>query len=129
MYKIVTLLTGCLALAGCGTSLCIESSPRGSDASPDGVVVNRRQFYSGKVSGRLAGKSTKISFAGVDHDDVLIVNISRKPFASGKLTLELDDRQLIRQVGITSETGAVAGANAATEVVEKRKEIREADDD
>ncbi len=121
---------GCLVLvalqAGCGTSLVVtQTTPDAQD--PGGVPVNRRATYRvvgltlapGVAPGCDAPPGCKIDLDqrldAVDPETLLSVNVSRQPFASGKLGLTLDARQAIEAVSISSDTGLVRAVEGAAE--------------
>jgi hypothetical protein len=121
--------------ASCGTSLQVCGAERGI-TRPSGVVVNQRQRLSGTVAvaadademaPRLAPGT--VDLIGVDPLQVLDIDVSRSLFASGKLVLELDDRQVVTKLGIVSTPGAEtfvkvinAGVDTAAKIREERKD-------
>lgn len=122
-----------LFLPACGTSLDVYERDRNVD-DPGGVVVNARALYAAKATLKIPGVQegeAKFAFAGVDPDKVLALNICRMPFADGKLSVTLDDRQVPTEVAITSEAalpGALEAAKAGLEARNKFVETREAKD-
>lgn len=119
-----------LALSGCGTSLVVRGGDRESLGSLPGVAVNTRRLYVGTVSfPAVTKRKAPILLRGASVDQVTYVSTRRMPFASGKLTLELDPNQLVKKVGITSDSGLPRSLNSATQIVEFRNAARSADDD
>ena len=119
-----------LAVAGCATSLrmhevayCDSMTRECALNSPDGIVVNKRATYRASVdaTGLPGGGKNDKSFTGVDDASLLVVNVCRQPFASGKLDLTLTGTQLIKKISITGEPGAERALSAATEAVAARK--------
>lgn len=117
---------------------------------PDGLVINRLANYQVevemnsydpngnkiqlspeevlKINSQLSSQEIlKIDspyIAGVDHTNVIKVDVMRMPFSDGKLTVKLNEFQLIKEVELTSKTGAEKAANAAQTGIDKFKEIK-----
>jgi hypothetical protein len=129
-----------LGFTGCGTEMVVKECrrelrvPEGTIMSDrddsDGVVVNQRATYRCKVTLDLpnyipASKDVD-RIVGIDSQKVLAVNISRMIFASGKLVLKLDDKEVIKEAGVTSQTGAVGAVKATDTTLQKRLELKKA---
>lgn len=147
--RILTMKTlvamGFLALAGCATDLVVKEFDRevpkeGQKDAPisnargpkDGVVVNQRATYqctaTTSIPGYLEkkekdGKPKETKLVGIEHDKVLVINVWRAMFASGKLTIKLDEKEVIKEAGITSQTGATATIKTADSALKTRNEI------
>jgi len=136
--KHVIIIIFCITLLGCGTFLSVGETTV-KNFKPRGVTVNKRAIYKAEVtllsatgdkaellsdsghslsdSGDPVFKSTTV-VSGIDSNNVLVINGTRMPFSSGHLKLTVSEEQLTTEVGITSETGAVRAAQAASTVVE-----------
>lgn len=116
-------------LAGCGTTLEVDEAVRGHSA-PGGIAVNRRQTYAITVAlepGNPLESLPKIAtdpkaapgrLVGVDQTQIQVLDIFRMPFASGTLTVKLNDDQTLGEVGITSKPGTINAVSAADAVVD-----------
>ena len=126
----LTLIAIFASLTCCGTTLETSGRARASKDKPSGIVVNRRLIapatitFSGPALGD-APPQTR-AFNGVHPTRTLVLNVSRMPFASGKLTLELDDRQVLTSVGIESTPGTQGAITVLSEALDAREKIREA---
>ena len=65
------------------------------------------------------------TIAGVDHANVITLNVRRMPFSDGKLAVTLNESQLMTKVELTSKTGADRAASAAKSGFDARNEIAE----
>ncbi len=118
-YKYIAFAVATSALiSGCGTFLAI-SEVADSTKKPDALVINRPAMYKVKIKINTDGplgfskiKEKNIDFFGVDHTNVITLNVTRMPFSDGKLSVELNDAQLIKKVELTSKTGAERAAKA-----------------
>jgi len=127
----VSLLIAALAFSslGCGTFLWIgQTSP---ESDPAGVAVNRRATFKLKIQSPYKGQELKYprekTVTGVDPRSVVTVDIRRMPFASGKLVVKLNPEQLLQQVDIESDTGAVRAAQAADKALDTQAKLEAAE--
>jgi len=124
-----------IVLAGCGTSLTVKELPRSAeeqkkkDITPEGIVVNQRAIYTGKATVKVPGlyseKKADLKLSGVDHSNIVELNVARMWFASGKLAIKLDERGVLKETSITSKTGGADVVKTTTTIVTERKKIRE----
>jgi hypothetical protein len=93
----------------------------------EGVVVNQRAVYKCTASPTIPGHTVTVKnpdkLTGIAHDKVLMVNIWRMMFAGGKLTLKLDEREVIKEAGITSQTGVTTASKTSDTGLQKRQEL------
>ena len=123
-----------ILISGCGTFLAI-SEVAVDTKQPDALVINRPAIYNVDIkiypNGKLSTKNDKIiksnpiSITGVDHTNVITLNATRMPFSDGKLSVTLNDAQLMTKVELTSKTGADRAANAVKSGFDARNEIAE----
>ena len=116
-----------VTMPACGTFLAVKGTDIATTTKTDGVVVNSRRPYEVRVDivdsslqsafAQSAGASER-RFVGVDHARGLILDVSRMPFASGGLEVKLSDQQVVKEVKLTSETGAARFADAAKSSLE-----------
>jgi len=123
-------------LCACGTGLQVAEVPRKGDhlATPDGLVVNQWMTYQVDVTWNGQGKDkpellSVDRLTGVDAQHVLVVNICRQLFASGELTMNLEDAQRFKKVGLTGSPGVLSAATAASKGIDAAKQIEEQDED
>jgi hypothetical protein len=139
--QITLTLAFALLLSGCGTFLSVREQAS-FEEFPGGVVVNQpaayRVEYSFPSSSPLHGNQTRDgasetisevrgSLVGVSRSRVMVVNMRRLPFASGTLGLKLHPDQTLKEVSLTSQTGAARAATAAQSGVDTRKTIGDMD--
>jgi len=114
--------------SGCATNLVVHEVPVLPD-SPPGIVVNKRIVYAVSVTivsglGIVPAPAEKAVVA-VDQHRMLALNICRQPFANGKLSLELTKAQTLKNVALTSESGAARSLDAGKAIVEAAKPKQE----
>ena len=110
-----------LAVMGCGTDLVVSRVPMPDPGPVPGIVVNRRATYEMTVEADALGfKSEPKVVSLVDPHSVLVYNIKRYPFSSGKLSLTLDKNQSPKVVAITSQSGAARSLDAARAPIEAK---------
>jgi hypothetical protein len=114
-------LLACLCLSGCATNLVIAERPSQGPWT-GGIPVNQRAAFVATVVANpalsdLPSQSTS-RVDGVHPLRVLSVDIRRQIFADGKVQLELDAEQRLKQVTITSDSGAANGLATASEVID-----------
>lgn len=132
-YIYITIfIVAAAVLSGCGTLLAIsEASVTKGD--PNALVVNRPATYAVKIipiDGRFEQiKPPEVMINGVDHDRVITLDVRRMPFSSGKLSVTLNDSQLIKEVELTSKSGADRAANAVKSSFDTRTEIEKIRED
>jgi|CXWL01.1.fsa_nt_gi hypothetical protein len=129
-----------ILISGCGTFLAISELDSREEADmkkPDGLVVNRRGQYKVEVSisdnvcsintndctSKVVKNDSKI-VTGVDHNKVIKLDVNRMPFSDGKLNVKLNEFQLMKEVELTSKTGASKAATAAQTGIDKHREIK-----
>lgn len=128
-----------MMISGCGTFLAIsELDVKKELKNPDGLVINRRGEYTVKVGlntlKEIEGKDKVVitnqldmrngSITGVDHDKVIKLDVNRMPFSDGKLNVKLNEFQLMKEIELTSKTGADKAATAAQTGIDKHREIK-----
>jgi hypothetical protein len=128
-----------MMISGCGTFLAIsELDVKKELKNPDGLVINRRGEYTVKVGlntlKEIEGKDKEVitnqlemrnrSITGVDHDKVIKLDVNRMPFSDGKLNVKLNDFQLMKEVELTSKTGADKAATAAQTGIDTHTKIK-----
>jgi len=122
-----------MMISGCGTFLAISELDVKELENPDGLVINRRGEYTVKADLNIKGKDKVIteqlmmrnsSVNGVDHDKVIKLDVNRMPFSDGKLNVKLNEFQLMKEVELTSKTGADKAATAAQTGIDKHREIK-----
>ena len=129
MTRSIFIAALCLMSSACGTTLSVGERARNDTSDPAGIVVNTRRMYTATVktlSKDLEAKVAKIGpFMAVDVLNVLVLNVERMVFSSGKLKLTLDGDETITEASITSETGAASVVNVGKTGVESRNKIVE----
>jgi hypothetical protein len=122
-----------MMISGCGTFLAISELDVKELENPDGLVINRRGEYTVKADLNIKGKDKvkteqlmmrNSSVNGVDHDKVIKLDVNRMPFSDGKLNVKLNEFQLMKEVELTSKTGADKAATAAQTGIDKHREIK-----
>lgn len=122
-----------MMISGCGTFLAISELDVKELENPDGLVINRRGEYTVKADLNIKGKDKvkteqlmmrNSSVNGVDHDKVIKLDVNRMPFSDGKLNVKLNEFQLMKEVELTSKTGANKAATAAQTGIDKHREIK-----
>ena len=114
-------LLACLCLSACATNLVIAERPSQGPWT-GGIPVNQRAAFVATVEANPAlsdlppTSSSRVD--GVHPLRVLSVDIRRQVFADGKVELELDGPQRLKQVTITSDSGAANGLSSASEVID-----------
>lgn len=133
-FHLTTVIAASILITGCGTFLNISETEQ-TNKSPNALVINRPAEYSvtltiPETSIFFKGKDEAPNnieppgpISGVDHDRVITLNVKRMPFATGKLSVELNGAQLMKKVELTSQTGADRAANAAKSGFDARNEI------
>jgi len=128
-------------ISGCGTFLAIselDSTEEADMKKPDGLVVNRRGQYKVEVSinnnicnistndcsSKIVVENDSKIVTGVDHNKVIKLDVNRMPFSDGKLNVKLNEFQLMKEVELTSKTGANKAATAAQTGIDKHREIK-----
>jgi len=121
-------------ISGCGTFFAISelNLKRSADMkNPDGLVVNRRGQYKVDivVNSITSTESLKLKndsdiVTGVDHNKVIKLDVNRMPFSDSKLNVKLNEFQLMKEVELTSKTGADKAATAAQTGIDKHREIK-----
>ncbi len=112
-------------IAGCGTFLSVdETTPE--NKQPNGVAVNKQVIYKVQVVSTDPAVQLAVpdlSLKGIDEKIMLSINATRMPFASGTLQITVTKEQLVSEVGITSETGAVRAVQAADTAVKTKTDF------
>jgi hypothetical protein len=116
--------------SGCATNLVVSQTAADAAALPGGIPVNRRIGF--RVSSFTTKPNAPLLCAGntatcvpkldqrhdgVDPNNLLFIDISRQAFASGTISLTLDEMQRIQDLTITSTSGAADGITSASEVI------------
>lgn len=95
--------------------------------NPDGLVINRRSQYKVDIAVKGSIELLKLKndiVTGVDHNKVIKLDVTRMPFSDGKLNVKLNEFQLMKEVELTSKTGAGKAATAAQTGIDKHLEIK-----
>jgi hypothetical protein len=112
-----------LCAAACGTDLVLREVDARA-LSPEGIPVNKRAAFRSQV---VIAKGVELTLdpalppgrsSGVDPVKLLSVNVSRQAFADGKVSIDLDEMQRLKQVTISSTSGAANGLTTASKVIE-----------
>lgn len=110
-------------LSGCGTFLSVEETT--PDArQPDGIAVNKQANYTVQITLKNGTPLGSELLGGIDENKMLSINATRMPFASGTLQITVTKEQLVSEVGITSETGAVRAVQAADTIVKTKDDLK-----
>jgi hypothetical protein len=108
--------------SACGTDLVLRQT-EAAGPWPGGIPVNARAAFQSSVAidprvGLELDPSLPVTrTSGVDPVRLLSVDIRRQPFANGKVSLDLDELQRLKQVTISSESGVANGLTAASKVI------------
>ncbi len=130
---LTAIIAASILISGCGMFLKISETDQKTD-SPNALVINRPAIYHVTLTipetSIFKGKDETANnieppgpISGVDHDRVITLNAMRMPFATGKLSVELNGAQLMKKVELTSQTGADRAANAVKSGFDARNEI------
>lgn len=129
--SVVSAVIVATIISGCGTFLNISElnlSPASKEMeNPDGLVINRRGQYKVDIVVEGSTESLKLKkdiVTGVDHNKVIKLDVTRMPFSDGKLNVKLNEFQLMKEVELTSKTGASKAATAAQTGIDKHLEIK-----
>lgn len=129
MNKIYLLVLS--LLGACGTTLDVTERGRNDAADPDGLVINARRSYPVKVTsprklpitisvnGVAASEAPRVMI--IDPWQVMVLNIDRMLFSSGKLKVALDSDQTLTELAITS----VSGVPSTVKVIEAAAKARD----